>query len=209
MRKKVLIVGLIVFFILLADQWLKIYIKSNFYPGETRFLLGDWLVLDYIENQGMAFGTSFGSAKWHKLALSIFRLIAIIGLAFYWIKQLKKNASLEFLIILGFVFAGATGNLIDSMFYDFIFPYDPCMVFNHLEGSGNFEDCGFLGEVETKHKGFLFGNVVDMFRFNATWPENFPLVGGQQVFPAIWNIADAAISVGIILLFLRQKKYFT
>lgn len=208
MKRKILIVSLLVALILLGDQLLKIYIKTHFAPGESYSLLGDWFLLEYIENQGMAFGTSFGSKMWHKLALSLFRIVAITGLIIYWIRQIKKGARLEFLIALGLVFAGATGNLIDSMFYDFAFPYDPCMPFNHLPGSGVTADCGWFGTIETKHTGFLFGNVVDMFKFHAYWPSWMPVIGGSEVFPAIWNIADASISVGIITIFIRQKKYF-
>ena len=191
--------------ILLLDQLIKIYIKSTFAPGESRPLLGDWFIVEYIENQGMAFGTTFGSQVWHKLALSIFRIVAISALIYYWIKQAKKGARLEFLIAVGLVFAGATGNLIDSMFYDFIFPYDPCMAFNHLAGSGIVSDCGFFGDIETRHTGFLFGNVVDMFKFQANWPSSW---GGGEVFPAIWNLADASITIGVITIFIRQRAYF-
>ena len=208
MKKKIFIVAVIVTLILLADQLVKIYVKTNFAPGEAYPLIGDWFIAEYIENQGMAFGTSFGSAVWHKLALSIFRIVAISALVYYWITQMKKGARLEFLIAIGLVFAGATGNLIDSMFYDFAFPYDPCMGFNYLEGSGNYVDCGFMGQMETKHTGFLFGNVVDMFKFQGTWPEWMPWIGGGPLFPAIWNIADASITTGVILIFIRQKKYF-
>lgn len=199
--------SLLVLAILLADQLVKIYVKSNFTYGESFPLIGDWFVAEYIENQGMAFGTSFGSQAWHKLALSLFRVGAITGLFYYWIKQLRSGASMEYLIALGLVFAGATGNLIDSMFYDFTFPYDPCSQGNILDGSGNFIDC-YWGPEETKNTGFLFGNVVDMFKFHATWPSWIPWLGGGQVFPAIWNIADAAITSGVILIFIRQKKYF-
>ena len=207
MKKKILVVSILVLAILLADQLVKIYVKLNFNYNETFPLIGDWFLADYIENQGMAFGTSFGSQAWHKLALSLFRVAAITGLCYYWIKQLKAGASMEYLIALGIIFAGATGNLIDSMFYDFAFDYDPCADGNILEGSGNFVDCGW-GEQETKNTGFLFGNVVDMFKFQATWPSWIPWLGGAPVFPAIWNIADAAISSGVILIFIRQKKYF-
>jgi len=207
-KKKALIVAVIVTLILLADQLVKIYVKTNFEPGESYNLVGTWLVAEYIENQGMAFGTSFGSQAWHKLALSLFRVVAISALVYYWFKQMKKGAPLEFLIAIGLVFAGATGNLIDSMFYDFTFPYDPCSSFNYLEGSGNFVDCGFMGEMETKNQGFLFGNVVDMFKFHGYWPEWMPWIGGEPLFPAIWNIADASITSGVILIFIRQKKYF-
>lgn len=208
MKRKVLIVALVVTLILALDQIIKVYIKSTFVPGESYPLLGDWFILEFIENQGMAFGTTFGSQVWHKLALSIFRILAISALVYYWIKQAKKGVRLEFLIAIGLVFAGATGNLIDSMFYDFIFPYDPCMAFNHLEGSGIVSDCGFFGEIETRHTGFLFGNVVDMFKFHAYWPEWVPYFGGGQVFPAIWNLADASISIGVITIFIRQRAYF-
>ncbi|MEJ6616439.1 MAG: signal peptidase II [Crocinitomicaceae bacterium] len=208
MKKNILIVTLVVALILAFDQILKVYIKLNFEPGESVSVFGDWFLLQYIENQGMAFGTRFGSQMWHKLALSIFRVIAISALVYYFFKQFKKGVRLEFLVAIGLVFAGATGNLIDSMFYDFAFPYDPCMPYNHLDGSGVISNCGFFGEIETRHTGFLMGNVVDMFKFEAFWPEWMPIIGGWEVFPAIWNVADASISIGVIMVFVRQKKYF-
>ena len=177
-------------------------------PGEVRPLIGNWFLLDYIENPGMAFGTTFGSSMWHKLALSIFRIFAIIGICYYWVQQAKRGVKREFLIAVGLILAGATGNLIDSMFYDFAFKYDPCIGYNHLAGSGIKTDCGFFGTIETRHTGFLLGNVVDMFKFQAHWPQWIPWIGGAEVFPAIWNLADFSISSGIILIFIRQKKYF-
>lgn len=208
MKKKLLIVGSIVAFILLIDQFVKIYIKTNFMPEDSTPLLGNWFILQYIENQGMAFGTTFGNQMWHKLALSIFRILAIGGICYYWYKQAKAGAKNEFLIAIGLILAGATGNLIDSMFYDYLFVYDPCMGFNHLEGSGIKTDCGIWGEIETRHTGFLMGNVVDMFKFQANWPEWMPLVGGKEVFPAIWNVADASITIGVVMVFVRQRSYF-
>jgi signal peptidase II len=207
-KKNLVIVGAVVALILFLDQCIKVYIKSHFAPGETVSIFGDWFVLEYLENQGMAFGTTFGNKIWHKLALSIFRIIAISGMTFYLIKQAKQGAKRELLIVIGLIVAGATGNLIDSMFYDFVFPYDPCMGFNHLEGSGVITDCGIFGEIETRHTGFLLGNVVDMFKFQAFWPEWLPWLGGKEVFPAIWNLADASISVGVIMVFIRQRSYF-
>jgi len=206
-KKNIILVGTIVVLILFFDQLLKVYIKSTFMPGEVRPLLGSWLVLDYIENPGMAFGTTFGSSMWHKLALSIFRLFAIGGICYYWFQQAKKGIKREFLIALGLIIAGATGNLLDSMFYDFFFKFDPCMPYNHMKGSGVVATCGCCGE-EVRHTGFLLGNVVDMFKFEATWPQSFPWIGGNQVFPAIWNLADFSISCGIILIFIRQGSYF-
>lgn len=211
MKKNLLAVGLLVLFILLVDQISKVYIKTNFDPGDDSIpVFGNWFVLEYIENQGMAFGTTFGNQMWHKLALSIFRILAIIGICYYWYKQAITGAKTEFLIAIGLILAGATGNLIDSMFYDFIFEYDPCMQFNHLPGSGIWSDCSryYVGNIETRHTGFLMGNVVDMFKFQANWPQWVPWLGGKEVFPAIWNVADASITVGVIMVFIRQRSYF-
>ncbi len=211
MRKKVLIVALIVATILIIDQIIKIYVKTTFDPYETHSIFGDWFIMEYIENQGMAFGTTFGSSIWGKLSLSVFRIVAILGIIYYWFKQYKKGARLEFLIALGMILAGASGNLIDSMCYDYIFPVDQYMDcwldYNQLEGSGNLVDCGYR-DVEVRHTGFLFGNVVDMFKFQAHWPDWMPLVGGGEVFPAIWNVADASITLGVIMVLIRQRHYF-
>jgi signal peptidase II len=210
-KKKLTIVGLVILALLIIDQVVKIYIKTSFSSDEVKYVLGNWFALHYIENQGMAFGTTFGSEMWHKLALSLFRVVAIFALAYYIFTEAKKGAKLEFLVAVGFVFAGATGNLLDSMFYDFFFPFNPCEGFNQLQGSGvkmNCTDYGFTYPVEVRHKGFLFGNVVDMFQFNVNWPKWVPYVGGNQIFPAIWNVADACITLGIFTIILRQKVYF-
>ncbi len=211
MKKKLTIVGLVILALLIIDQVVKIYIKTSFSSDEVKYVFGNWFALHYIENQGMAFGTTFGSEMWHKLALSLFRVVAIFALAYYIFTEAKKGAKMEFLVAVGFVFAGATGNLLDSMFYDFFFPFNPCEGFNQLQGSGvkmNCTDYGFTYPVEVRHKGFLFGNVVDMFQFNVNWPKWVPYVGGSQIFPAIWNVADACITLGIFTIILRQKVYF-
>lgn len=211
MKRKVLIIGCIIFFLLLIDQLTKIYIKSSFSSNETNFILGDWFALHYIENPGMAFGTTFGSEIWHKLALSLLRVVAIIFIGIFIYKEIKKDAKIEYLIAISLIFSGATGNLIDSMFYDFIFPFNPCEGFNQLAGSGikmNCMDYGFKQTLEVRHQGFLLGNVVDMFQFNFYWPKWVPYFSGEAVFPAIWNIADACITSGVILIIIRQKKYF-
>ncbi len=198
-------------FLLLIDQLTKIYIKSSFSSNETNFILGDWFALHYIENPGMAFGTTFGSEIWHKLALSLLRVVAIIFIGIFIYKEIKKDAKIEYLIAISLIFSGATGNLIDSMLYDFIFPFNPCEGFNQLAGSGikmNCMDYGFKQTLEVRHQGFLLGNVVDMFQFNFYWPKWVPYFSGQAIFPAIWNIADACITSGVILIIIRQKKYF-
>ena len=211
MKKKLQIVAIVVVLLLILDQVIKVYIKTSFHPEEHRYLIGSWFSAHYIENQGMAFGTTFGAAIWHKLALSIFRVIAIIFIAYYLIKEAKKGAKLSFLIALGFIWAGATGNLLDSMFYDFFFNFNPCDRFNQLEGSKVMADCKDFGRsfpVEVRHRGFLLGNVVDMFQFDVLWPRWVPYLGGGQVFPAIFNVADASITVGVATLIIGQRSFF-
>lgn len=207
-KKQTLVVAIGIFVILLVDQWLKYHIKTTFQIGEIKPLLGNWLVLEYVENQGMAFGTTFGGKMWHKLALSIFRVVAVIAMVYYLIKSAKKGAHFGFLVALGAVIAGAFGNLLDSMYMDFAFPYDPCHPFNISKGSGQWIDCEFWGKMETKPRGFLLGNVVDMFKFDAYWPKGMPGLGGQPVFPAIWNVADFFISAGLIAMIIWNKKFF-
>ena len=211
MKKKLQIVAIVVVLLLILDQVIKVYIKTSFHPEEHRYLIGSWFSAHYIENQGMAFGTTFGAAIWHKLALSIFRVIAIIFIAYYLIKEARKGAKLSFLIALGFIWAGATGNLLDSMFYDFFFNFNPCDRFNQLEGSkvmANCKDFGRSFPVEVRHRGFLLGNVVDMFQFDVLWPKWVPYLGGRQVFPAIFNVADASITVGVATLIIGQRSFF-
>jgi signal peptidase II len=212
-RKKLIIVGAIVALILFLDQAMKIYTKSSMVASvEPINIFGSWLRLQYIENPGMAFGTTFGSGMIAKLSLSIFRIIAIVGIAWYWVKQAKANARSEFLIAVGFIFAGALGNLIDSMFYDYIFSFDPCSSYNQFPGSGVKAICNYFGtnpvEVEVRHQGFLLGNVVDMFQFNGIWPSWVPFLSGKEIFPAIWNLADGSITVGVIMVLIRQRSYF-
>lgn len=215
LKKRYLIVFGVVLFILLLDQAVKIWIKTTFsYDDPSIPLIGNWFQLNYVENQGMAFGTQLGGGMWGKLILSLFRVGAIVAILWYILKQVKqKTVKTEFLIVSGMVLAGATGNLFDSLFYDFMFPsyFDPCISYNQVKGSGIWAECNYYGYtelVEVRHRGFLFGNVVDMFQFNVLWPTWVPYFGGTQVFPAIWNVADAAISVAVILVLIRQKVYF-
>jgi signal peptidase II len=211
LKKQALFISALVILLLILDQWIKLTIKTQFYPGEYKPVIGSWFVLHYTENPGMAFGQTFGATLWAKLALSLFRIVAIFFIIRYLYQQIKQMASKEFLIVVSMVLAGATGNLLDSMFYDLFFNVDPCIGFNQMEGSGIKAVCRsghFSYPIEIRHQGFLFGNVVDMFQFNVTWPQGMPLLGGQQVFPAIWNFADACISVGLIWAIFRQKKFF-
>lgn len=213
MKKNCLISISVVLLVLLIDQATKLWIKTSFSHDDPSIdLIGGWFKLNYIENQGMAFGATLGGGIWGKLILSLFRIVAIVAIIYYLIKQLKIGAKREFIIVISLVLAGATGNLIDSMFYDLFFELDPCLSFNQLEGSGIFRECEYYGlieGVEVRNTGFLFGNVVDMFQFHAFWPDWMPWLGGSEVFPAIWNVADAAISSAVILVLIRQKTYFS
>ncbi len=207
-KKQSLIVGALIVAILIFDQWLKFYVKTNFQIGEVRPLFNNFLVLEYVENQGMAFGTTFGGKMWHKLALSIFRLIAVTAMIIYFIRSAKKGVKFGFLLALGAIIAGAFGNLLDSMYMDYAFTYDQCHPFNISKGSGIWVDCEFWGPMETKPKGFLLGNVVDMFKFDVYWPKSFGSLAGSPVFPAIWNVADFFISAGLIAMIIWNKKFF-
>ncbi|MBM3185794.1 MAG: signal peptidase II [Bacteroidetes bacterium] len=212
MKNRLGLVAILVTSLLIIDQVVKIWVKTSFSSDEVRHIFGTWFSLHYIENQGMAFGTTFGSGMWHKLALSIFRILAIGFIIYYIVRESKKvEIKTEYLMAVGLILSGAAGNLIDSMVYDFIFSFNPCEGFNQLPGSGNFMNCkdyGFEYQVEVRHKGFLLANVVDMFQFEAYWPKWVPVVGGGQVFPAIWNVADSCISVGIGWIIIRQRTFF-
>jgi len=201
LNKKTIIAICLIFTILIVDQIFKIWVKTSFELNQPLNVFGDWFRLLYIENQGMAFGTTFGSGWWAKLALSLFRLVAIIGLTYYLIKQLKFPAvRTEYIVAISLVLAGATGNLIDSAFYDFVFEFDETSPFNWVQTSD--------GTYTLRKQGFLFANVVDMFQFNARWPQWVPWLGGEDVFGAIWNVADASITCGVIMVLIRQRTYF-
>lgn len=212
MKNRLSLVAILVISLLVLDQLVKIWIKTSFTSDEVQHVFGTWFSLHYIENQGMAFGTTFGSGIWHKLALSVFRILAIGFIIYYIIREAKKvEVKTEYLLAVGLILSGAAGNLIDSMIYDFVFSFNPCEGFNQLPGSGKFMTCkdyGFEYQVEVRHRGFLLANVVDMFQFEAYWPKWVPVVGGGQVFPAIWNVADSCISIGIGWIIVRQRKFF-
>jgi len=189
---------LIVFLIILIDQLFKIYIKTNFYYGEERLVLGHWFRLHFIENNGMAFGMKFSAGAVGKLILTSFRLIAV-GFGFYVLKVLINKGYSRGTIICGaLILAGALGNLIDSMFYGLIFS----------------ESSFHIGHFVPFGKGygqFLHGQVVDMLYFPIVefpMPSWVPFFGGKMFsfFDPVFNIADAAISTGVIILLIFQKK---
>lgn len=199
MKKKS--VFLIILFIVVADQALKIFVKTHFHLGESHLIFGHWFQLYFIENEGMAYGWKFGG-EFGKMALTLFRLAAVIFGVFYISKIIEKKQSPAFIFCVALIFAGALGNLIDSMFYGLIFEDSTFFSSNiaHI-----FPAKGYAG--------FLHGKVVDMLYFpviDTYFPSWFPFWGGQpfEFFSPIFNIADASISIGIISIFVFQKKFF-
>ena len=186
--------------ILLADQVLKIWVKTHMHMGQQIPILDGWFRIYFIENEGMAWGWKFGG-EWGKMTLTLFRLIAVVFGVFYIRNILKKNYSRGFLICVALIFAGALGNLIDSMFYGLIFEDSERVAISKL-----FPPHGYAG--------FLHGRVVDMLYFplieDKMLPKWVPVWGGERFtfFSPIFNIADASISVGVIAILLFQKRFF-
>nr|WP_211047356.1 lipoprotein signal peptidase [Lutibacter sp. B1] len=193
MKKAVLIIILV----LIIDQISKIYIKTNFLYGEE-VVVFDWFRIHFIENNGMAWGAEFGG-RTGKLFLTVFRLAAITGIGYWLYASVKKNAHTILIVAVSLIFAGAMGNIIDSVFYGVIFD-------SPLNSTATL--------FAEKPYGDLFhGKVVDMLYFpiwNGILPEWIPFYGGKPFtfFNAIFNIADSAISIGVALLILFNKKAF-
>ena len=180
--------------ILLIDQIIKIWVKTHMTLHEQIEILS-WFKIVFIENNGMAYGMEIGS----KLVLSLFRVVAISVLGYYMVGQVKRQARWGYLVCLSMIFAGAVGNLIDSMFYGLVF-----------NASSEFYTSYFV-PFGTGYASFLMGKVVDMFYFPlivTTWPDWVPFVGGNPYvfFSPVFNFADASISVGVVLLLLFYRK---
>ncbi|PSK90335.1 lipoprotein signal peptidase [Taibaiella chishuiensis] len=192
---------LIVFLILLADQIIKVYVKTHFYMGESVHVAGNWFQLCFIENEGMAFGMKIMDTPLGKVILTTFRLVAV-AFGFYWVKNLvKKGYGNGLLICAALILAGAAGNLIDSLFYGLIFT-ESGLDIAHMVAPGK------------GYGSFLHGKVVDMFYFplvDTTWPNWVPVWGGKPLrfFEPIFNLADAAISTGVLTLLFFQKRLLT
>ena len=206
--KKIQLV-LIIVLVLLADQALKIYVKTSFPLNTSREVAGNWFQLYFVENPGMAYGWKFGG-NWGKMALTIFRLGAVIFGTWYLGSIIKRGYSKGFIICASLIYAGALGNLIDSCFYGMIF--DKGMVFNK-EINDYLNYSGLATFSKNGYASFLHGNVVDMLYFpviHGTFPAWLPVWGSQpfEFFRPIFNIADAAISTGVITIFIFQKRFF-
>lgn len=201
--------ALIVALVVIADQALKFYIKTTLPLNTSREMLGESFQLYFVENPGMAYGWKFGG-EWGKVALTVFRLIAVVFGTWYLGSIIKKKYHKVFIIMAGLVYAGAIGNLIDSCFYGMIF--DKGMLYNAaLNDYVNYE--GLARFSSTGYASFLHGNVVDMFYFpviRGTFPDWFPLWGGEpfEFFRPIFNIADAAITTGVLSILVFQRRFF-
>ena len=193
---------LIIFLIVLADQLLKIFVKTHYHVGETHYIISDWFRLYFIENEGMAYGWKLGG-DWGKMILTLFRLAAVIFGVYYLKLIITKKYHPGFIICAAFIFSGALGNLIDSMFYGIIFD-------ESIAGTAA------VAKLFPAHgyAGFLHGKVVDMLYFpiirDAHFPNWVPFWGGQdfEFFRPIFNIADASISIGVFAILLFQKRFF-
>jgi signal peptidase II len=200
---------LLILIIVLVDQVLKIYIKTTYHLHASTHVFGDWFQLYFVENPGMAYGWKFGGV-WGKVALTVFRMGAVVFGTWYLAKILRLGYAPGFLVCAGMIYAGALGNLIDSSFYGMIF--DKGMTLDAI--SGEYQIYGGLANFSGDgYSGFLHGNVVDMFYFpliKGQFPDWFPLWGGEyfEFFRPIFNLADASISCGVIGILLFQKRFF-
>ncbi len=197
----------IVFAVLVVDQALKGYIKLNYpltFYGSNALIDWGWFRLLFVENKGMAWGARlndilpFISDDTAKLLLSIFRLLAISAIGYWLVRAVKQKAPKAQLIAVTLIFAGALGNIIDSVFYGVLFSNSYGQVAEFLPADGGYAP-------------LLFGHVVDMFQFPMftwTWPEWVPLIGGASFtfFEPVFNVADSAICTGVVLLLLQSRR---
>ena len=181
---------------LVLDQALKIWVKTHMYLGQEHQIF-DWFYIHFTENNGMAFGMEFGG-DWGKLGLSLFRIVFVVFMASFLLKLIRKNADKVLIISLSLVLAGAIGNIIDGTFYGILFSESYRQLATFLPEAGGYAP-------------LFFGKVVDMFYFpiyKGYLPEWIPFLGGDYFvfFRPVFNIADSAISIGVAIMVIFQKK---
>ena len=192
---------IIILTVLLIDQALKFWIKTNMYLGQEYRIAGDWFIIHFTENNGMAFGLEF-AGEYGKLFLSLFRIVAVFGIGWYLSRLVIEKAHPLLITSMSLILAGAIGNIIDSAFYGIIFSASDFRLAEFLPADGGYSS-------------LLHGKVVDMFYFpliqNAHFPSWFPIWAGEEFefFRPVFNFADASISTGVITLFIFQKKFFS
>lgn len=184
----------IVVAVLVIDQIIKVWVKTHMCLGESIHVT-DWFYIDFVENNGMAFGATF----FNKLVLSLFRAVAIVAICWYVWKVCRSEHRRGYVIVLAFIVAGAAGNMVDSLFYGLIFNASSPYYVSYLVPFGH------------GYAGFLTGKVVDMFYFPlivSHYPEWMPWVGGEDFvfFSPVFNFADACITCGVIALLLFCRK---
>jgi len=193
-NKSILVITLII----IVDQLLKFWIKLNMTMGQEYSVIGDWFLIHFTENYGMAFGLEFWG-EYGKLFLSLFRIAAVIMIGFYIAWLIRHKMPTGVVIGVSLIMAGAIGNIIDSAFYGMIF------------SESGFASPATLFPTEGGYSSFLHGRVVDMFYFpiiNTTWPDWVPWLGGDRFvfFRPVFNIADSAITTGVLYLLIFQRK---
>ena len=194
-------VSIFIALLLVIDQISKVIIKLSMTIGESIHVFGDWFQIKFIENPGAAYGFQISEGDWGKLALSIVRIIAILALTYYLRSLMKNKAPKGVIIGFALIFAGAVGNLLDSMFYGLIFSEST------MWSVADVVDFG------AGYTSFLHGKVVDMLYFpiiDTTYPSWVPKWGGDRFifFSPIFNIADSYISIGFVYLLIFKRKYF-
>ena len=194
----------VIFLVLLFDQILKIWVKTSMTLNQEISVIGSWFNLLFVENNGMAFGW-LGSGGWLKIALSLFRIVAIVVLFWILIRQAKKGTKFGVLLGLALITAGAMGNIIDSVFYGRIFSESTYTQIATLFPEGG----GYAGWLHGRVVDMLYFPIIDVARENASWlPEFFFGPDGHFIFfRPIFNLADAAITIGVFYMLIFQWKW--
>lgn len=190
----------LILIILLIDQVLKVLVKSNMLLYEDIKVIGNWFLIKFIENDGMAFGLDLPGDN-GKLILTLFRILAVIAIGFYLRYLIREKSHQGLILSVALILAGALGNIIDSVFYGVIFSKSTQFATATLfpEGGG--------------YDTLMHGHVVDMFYFpiiRGYWPEWIPLKGGDpfEFFRPVFNVADSSITIGVFLILIFQKSFF-